>query len=208
MTARHLKGTTGVLLLRINTAFSLPSHALYFLQSLVTLWEDAMSEHELQQQGPAFCLSVLCLWPPPHSSSSDVFTPGNVLGPCWENSSHQLPPRGLQALPMATAMTCAPALLGIPLLSLPCTCTCLEGKRAGRRSGPQLCFQNQITVWSEIGHFFPRKKADGTSYNGSLQVGKGNCAPKCQGDEPAYQCSFDNVTEFFKWLTWCFLFSL
>lgn len=89
MTARHSKGTTGVLLLRINTAFSLPSHALYFLQSLVTLWEDAMSECELQQQGPAFCLSVLCLWPPPHSSSSDVFTPGNVLGPCWENSSHR-----------------------------------------------------------------------------------------------------------------------
>lgn len=27
-----------------------------------------MSEHELQQQGPAFCSPVLCLWPLPHSS--------------------------------------------------------------------------------------------------------------------------------------------
>lgn len=157
-----------------------------------------MSECEFQQEHPAFCLPVLCLRPLPHSSSSDVLTPGTVVSPCSEKASHQLPLRGLQELPMATEMTRALALLGRPLLFPLCTCTCLEGRRAGRKSGPQLRFQNQITVWGEMGHFFPRKNTGSMSYKGSLQVRKGKCTPKCGGDEPGYQCSFDTAMEFLK----------
>lgn len=72
---------------------------------------------------------------------------------------HQLPLGGLQALSVATAMTWS-SFCG-RTTALPALYTGLEGRRAGRRSGLQLRFQKQTTVWGEKGHFFPRHELQG-----------------------------------------------
>lgn len=156
----------GILLLRINAAFPLPPHALYFLHKLWCHFlrmpcQNTRSSNRVQPSAYPCCAHSNCL-----TAAAQVSSPQAL---CWI-----LSPTSKEAL--GTTHDHGNNMLWLfwqdHLLFLLCTCTCPEGRRAGRRSGPQLCFQNHISVqWGET--VLPKEEERWHELSGDLQVGKG-----------------------------------
>lgn len=168
MTARHWRGSTGVPLLQTNTAVPLPPQVLYFLCKVWCPFErmpcQSMSASNKVQPSVHPC----CACGHYLTAVAGCFHLRHCATSLLRKHLLSATTQWAAGTACATARTCALVFLGRHLLFLLCTCTCLEGRRAGRRSGPQICFQNQITVWGEMGHLFLRKKIGGMSYKGSF----------------------------------------
>ena len=147
MIARHLRGATGVLLLRINTAFPLLPHALYFLYKVWCPFErmpcqNVSSSNRVQPSAYLCCACGHYL-----TAAAQMFSPQAL---CWVPAKKTPPisyhqggcrhcpwPQQRHVLWLFWEDYCSSCSVHV---------TCLEGRRAGRWSGPQVCFQNQLTV--------------------------------------------------------------